>query len=450
MHDLIVVGGGPAGHTAAEHAAKSGLATLLVEKSDLGGVCLNHGCIPSKELLHCVKRFSTATNSAAFGVKAHDVSFDLPTVMARKQKLVETLRSGIAFTLSKSKVEIITGHAKILGASANGFRVDVGKKEFEARRLLLCTGSEAVRLPIPGAQQNFVMTNKEILSIDSIPSSITIIGGGAIGLEFASFFAEAGSRVSVVELLPAIGGRLDKDIAAALKRELEKKGIAFYLNSTVTGIGDRAVAFEAAGTSQNISAEVVLMSAGRKPVVAGFGVETIGVRVENGCIPTDNKGRTNVGGVWAAGDVNGVSMLAHTAFREAKVCVHDMLGIDDSVNYWAIPSVIYTHPEVASVGLTKEEAAAQGFSPVEARLPLSFNGRYLAETDGERGTIRVVADAANKRLLGVHMLGGDCSEIIWGAADFVGRKATLDDIAKIVFPHPTLSEIIGDVMSQVR
>lgn len=450
MHDLIVIGGGPAGHTAAEHAAKSGLTTLLVEKSDLGGVCLNQGCIPSKALLHCVKRFSTASNSAAFGVTAHGVLFDVPTVMARKQKLIETLRSGIAFTLSKSKVEIVGGHATILGRSANGFRVEIAKKEYEARRLLLCTGSEAVRLPIPGAQQNFVMTNKEILSINAIPPSITIIGGGAIGLEFASFFAEAGSHASVVELLPTIGGRLDKDIATALKRELEKKGIAFYLNATVTGIGDHIVAFESAGTSQNIPAEVVLMSTGRKPVVSGFGVETIGVRVENGCIPTDNRGRTNVSGVWAAGDVNGVSMLAHTAFREAKVCVSDMLGVDDSVNYRAIPSVIYTHPEVATVGLTKEEAAAQGFSPVEARLPLSYNGRYLAETDGERGTIRVVADAATKRLLGVHMIGGDCSELIWGAAELVQREATIDEIAQIVYPHPTVSEIFGDAVSQVR
>ena len=227
MHDLIVVGGGPAGHTAAEHAAKSGLNTLLVEKSDLGGVCLNHGCIPSKALLHCVKRFSMATHSAAFGVTAQGVSFDVPTVMARKQKLVETLRSGLAFTLSKCKVEIVSGQATILGASANGFRVEVNKKEFEARRLILCTGSEAVRLPIPGAQQNFVMTNKEILSISSISSNITIIGGGAIGLEFASFFAEAGSHVSVVELLPTIGGRLDKDIAASLKKSWKRKEFRF-------------------------------------------------------------------------------------------------------------------------------------------------------------------------------------------------------------------------------
>jgi dihydrolipoamide dehydrogenase len=192
------------------------------------------------------------------------------------------------------------------------------------------------------------------------------------------------------------------------------------------------------------------MSVGRKPVVAGFGLETLGVHLEKGAIRTDERGRTSVPGVWAAGDVNGVSMLAHTAFREAKVCVHDMLGTADSVNYRAIPSVIYTHPEAASVGLTKDDAAALGLRPVEARLPLTYNGRYLAETDGERGTIRVVADAESRKVLGVHMLGGNCSEIIWGAAAVIERGLTVDDLSDVVFPHPTLSEIIGDAAAQLR
>ena len=449
MHDLIIIGGGPAGYVAAEHAGKSGLSVLLIEKGSLGGVCLNEGCIPSKTLLHCVKLFSAAKSSAAFGVTAERVSFDLGPVMARKQKTVETMRNGIASTLAKHKVEICAGSAAILGKSGGTFRVAAAGKEHEAARLLVCTGSEAVRLGVPGAQQDFVMTNREILSVSSIPSTIAVIGGGAIGLEFASFFAEAGSRVSVVEILPTIGGRLDKDIAGALKRELDKKGIVFYLQSKVTSIGDRSVTFESGGKSQTLPADIVLISVGRRPVIGGFGLETLGVMVEKGAIKTDLQGRTNVPGVWAAGDVNGISMLAHTAFREAKVCVHDMLGIRDAVNYDAIPSVIYTHPEAATVGLTKDEAAARGFAPVEGRLPLTFNGRYFAETDNERGTIRVVADAKSRRLLGVHLLGGNCSELIGGAAALIEQGLTLEDAAKIVFPHPTVSEIIGDAMAQV-
>jgi len=450
MFNLLVIGGGPAGHAAAEHAGKAGLSTLLIEKGLLGGVCLNEGCIPSKTLLHCVKLFSAAKSSAAFGVTVDGASFDLATVMARKQKTVETLRSGIAFTLSKSKVETCAGCARIVGGTEGGFRVEAAGKVWEAQRLLVCTGSEAARLPVPGSQQDFVMTNREILSVYSIPSTIAVVGGGAIGLEFASFFAEAGSRVTVIEILPSIGGRLDKDIAAALKRELEKKGITFCLQSKVSAIGDHTVAFESDGKNREIPADIVLMSVGRKPVVAGFGLETLGVHLEKGAIRTDERGRTSVPGVWAAGDVNGVSMLAHTAFREAKVCVHDMLGTADSVNYRAIPSVIYTHPEAASVGLTKDDAAALGLRPVEARLPLTYNGRYLAETDGERGTIRVVADAESRKVLGVHMLGGNCSEIIWGAAAVIERGLTVDDLSDVVFPHPTLSEIIGDAAAQLR
>jgi dihydrolipoamide dehydrogenase len=449
MYDLIIIGGGPAGYVAAEHAGKSGLSALLIEKGSLGGVCLNEGCVPSKTLLHCVKLFSTAKSSAAFGVASAGVTFDLGTVMARKRKVIETMRNGIASTLAKNKVEIRNGSAAILGKSGDSVRVSAAGKEYEAKRLLVCTGSEAVRLDIPGANQDFVMTNREILSVSSIPSTIAVIGGGAIGLEFASFFAEAGSRVCVVEILPAIGGRLDRDIAAALKRELEKKGIVFHLQSNVTAVGDHSLTFESEGKSQSIPADIVLMSAGRRPVIGGFCLETLGVKTEKGAITTDRCGRTNVAGVWAAGDVNGASMLAHTAFREAKVCVHDMLGQSDAVNYDAIPSVVYTHPEAASVGLTKDEAAARGFEPVEGRLPLTFNGRYFAETDGERGTIRVVADAKSRKLLGVHMLGGNCSELVWGAAALIEQGLTVDNVSKIVFPHPTVSEIIGDAIAQV-
>ncbi len=449
MYDLIIVGGGPAGHVAAEHAGKAGLSTLLIEKSNLGGVCLNEGCIPSKTLLHCVKLFTQAKASEAFGVRTTGASFDLAAVMARKRKTVETLRNGIAYTLSKSKVETVAGSAVVRGSGSGAFKVSAAGRDLEARRLLICTGSEAIRLAVPGAQQEFVMTNREILSLTSIPATITVIGAGAIGLEFASFFAEAGSRASVVEILPHIGGRLDRDIGIALRRELEKKGIAFHLQSKVTSIGDHSVSFETGGKTETLPAEIVLVSVGRNPAITGFGLETLGVSVDKGAIVTDERCRTAVEGVWAAGDVNGVSMLAHTAFREARVCIDDMLGKQARVNYDAIPSVIYTHPEAAAVGLTRDEAAARGFTPVEARLPLTFNGRYLAETEGERGAIRVVADANSGRLLGVHLLGGNCSELIFGAAAMIERGLTVEDVSKIVFPHPTISEILWDAVARL-
>jgi dihydrolipoamide dehydrogenase len=448
MYDLIVIGGGPAGYYAAEKAGKAGLSTLLVEKSHIGGVCLNEGCVPSKAMLHGAGLFVSAGSSEKFGVTAAGVKFDLATVMARKQKIVESLRNGIAFTLKKCNVETCAGPAMIKGKAGGGFRVAVLEKEFEAKRLLVCTGSEAIKLDLPGMEQEFVMTSREILSVASIPPALAVIGAGAIGLEIATFFAETGSRVAVVEMLPQIGGAIDKDISKALQRELEKTGIVFHLQAKVMSAGDHAVTFESGGKTQTLASDIALVSVGRRPVVTGIGLESLGVAVEKGAITTDEKGRTNVSGVWAAGDVNGKSMLAHTAYREAQVCIDDMLGRKARVNYRAIPSVIYTHPEAACVGLTKEEALAQGIQAKEVRLPMGYNSRYSAETDGARGLVKAVIDEKSKTLLGMHMVGDHCSEIIFGAALMIEKGMTVEDISNVVFPHPTVSEMIKDTIAQ--
>ena len=446
MHDLIILGGGPAGYTAAERAGAAGLSTVLIENSFIGGVCLNEGCIPSKTLLYSSKLYTQARASQAYGVNAANASLDLGAIMARKEKIIGNLQKGIAFSLKKNGVTFESGAGVILGRENGAFRVRVGEKIIEGSRLLVCTGSGAIRLPVPGADRPFVLTNREILSIDRIPKRLVIVGGGAIGLEFATFFVEAGSAVTVIELLPAIGGAIDPEIGQALKRELEKKGIAFRLDSRATSIGDHSVTFETAGQSETTGADVVLMSVGRRPAVNGIGLETIGVTVEKGGVRTDERGRTNVDGVWAAGDVNGVSMLAHTAYREAEACVNDMRGIDDAVNYDAIPWVIYTHPEVAGVGLTDTGAAKRGMDVATAKLPLSYNGRFLAENEGTRGLCKVVIDKQSRVLLGAHIIGGHCSEMIFGAAMMVEKKMTSGDIDRMVFPHPTVSEIIRDTV----
>ncbi|MBN1130938.1 MAG: dihydrolipoyl dehydrogenase [Chitinispirillaceae bacterium] len=449
MYDLIILGGGPAGYLAAQRAVAAGLSTALVEKGHLGGVCLNEGCIPSKTLLHCSKLYAQARSSQAFGVTVTGANFDLGAAMARKAKIVETLRNGIAFSLKKQKVAIEAGPGLIVPKQGERFRVQVADRVLEGARLLICTGSEPVRLPLPGADQPFVLTNREILSIDRIPRRLVVIGGGAIGLEFATFFSEAGSSVTVVELLPGIGGAIDVEIAQALRRELEKKGVRFMLESRVTSIGGHEVAIECNGQSETVGADIVLMSVGRRPITAGIGLEQVGVAVANGAITTDGRGRTNVAGVWAAGDVNGISMLAHTAFREAEVCVNDMRGAADQVNYDAIPWVIYTHPEVAAVGLTEAAAEKRGIPVAGAKLPLSYNGRYLAENDGGRGFCKAVVDKKSSVLLGVHLLGSGVSEIIHGAAMMVEKKMTAEEIGRVVFPHPTVSEIIRDTINQI-
>ena len=447
MHDLIVIGGGPAGYFAAEQAGKAGLSTLLVEKSRIGGVCLNEGCVPSKTMLYSAGLYTSALSSRNFGVTADGAALDLVALTAHRQKIVESQRNAIGFTLKKCSVETVAGTAVIRGKRSEGFRVSVLEKEFEAKRLLVCTGSDAIRLGLPGMNQDFVLTSREILTVSSVPKSLVVIGAGAIGLEFATFFAEAGSRVTVVEMLPQIGGPIDKDISQALKRELEKKGIVFHLGSTVASVENHAVKFESNGTSQTAEADLVLLSVGRRPVTAGFGLETLGVKVEKGAIVTDEKGRTNVSGVWAAGDVNGKSMLAHTAYHEAQACVSDMLGKEARVNYRAIPSVIYTHPEAAGVGLTKEEAAGQGILAKEAKLPMGYNSRYTAETDGGRGLVKAVIDETSRKLVGMHMVGDHCSELIFGAAMIIEHGMTVEDVLKVVFPHPTVSEMIKDTVA---
>jgi dihydrolipoamide dehydrogenase len=448
MFDLIVLGGGPAGYHGALRAAKAGLSTLLVEKGPLGGVCLNEGCIPSKTLLHSSKLFSQAKNSQVYGVTAPDVAFDLPKVMARKQKIIDMHLRGIEASLKKCGVVVENGSGNIL-PKTDAFNIRVGEKIFQGKRLLLCTGSEALRLPVQGADQSFVVTNREILSIDFIPRNLAVVGAGAIGLELAVFFAEAGSSVTVIELLPDIGGAIDEELGLLVKRELEKINIRFLVKTRVVSFGDHAVSYESQAGKGIVAADVALMSVGRRPVIQGLGLENIGIGVDNKIIAADENGRTNVSDVWAAGDVNGRSMLAHSAYREADACIDDMIGKKSPVNYDAIAQVMYTHPEVASVGLSTEEAKKRGIEVLVAKLPLSYNGRYCAETEGGRGICKVVVDKTNRRLLGVHVIGGPCSEMIFGAAMMLDRKMTVSDIDAMVFPHPTVSEIIKDTIQQL-
>jgi dihydrolipoamide dehydrogenase len=450
MYDLIVLGGGPAGGNAAERAAGKGLKTLLVEERFLGGVCLNEGCIPSKALLHCAKLYQHAKSSAAFGVTAHDVRFDLGVAMERKNKLVAKIRKASENSKKRGKVDVAFARGEIAGRQAEGFRLTAGEQSYEGRRLLLTTGSEAIRIPIPGADQPFVMTNREILDIDHVPRRLAIIGGGVIGLEFATFFSEIGVEVTVIEMLPAIAGALDDEIRGILQKTLEKKGVTFKLKARVTEIGDKRVMYETEdGARESLEADVVLMSVGRRPRTSGIGLETIGVECDAHAVKVDAQGRTSVQNVFAAGDINGRSMLAHTASREAEVCVDAMLGKRCVMRYDAIPNVIYTHPEVASTGLTKKEALARGYDAIVGNLPLAFSGRYLAETEHGRGVVKAVIDKDYGTILGVHMIGGECSEMIPVACAMVEAELRVRDVEDIVFPHPTVVETMKDAIVSV-
>ncbi|MGE5615034.1 MAG: dihydrolipoyl dehydrogenase [Bacillota bacterium] len=448
IYDLAIIGGGPAGYVAAERAGGAGMNVLLIEKMFLGGVCLNEGCIPTKTLLHSAKIFDNAKNGAKYGVYTGDIKLDHNAVIARKNKVVKTLAAGIRATLKKNNADIVEGFGEIAGRGDGGYLVKAGDSLFTAKRLLVATGSVPVVPPIPGLkqgmEQGFVLTSREILDIDTVPRSLVIVGGGVIGLEMASYFNSAGSKVVVVEMLDHVAGNIDRDISDILKKSYEKKGVEFRLNARVSGIREGSVLCEYKNGIEEIAADKVLLCIGRRPAIEGIGLERIGVETESGRINVDETGRTNVPGVYAAGDVNGRSMLAHTAYREAEACVNNMLGKKDIVRYNVIPSVIYTNPEAACVGETEETARQKGIDCETVSLSMRYSGRYVAENEESGGICKIIVDRRRRNLLGVHMAGNYSSEIIYGASLMMETEMKVDDIRKLVFPHPTVSEILRE------
>ena len=453
LFDLLVVGGGPGGYLCAERAAQAGMKVALFEKRALGGTCLNEGCIPTKTLLNSAKMYRHATESAAFGVTATGVIYDHAKVVARKNDVVKTLVSGVGATMSANKVTVITGDAMITGRSDDGFAVTANGNTYTGRRLAIASGSETVVPPVPGLKEGmaagFVVTNREVLELTELPKELVVIGGGVIGLEMAYYFASVGVKVTVIEMMPKIAGATDPEICKVLTDAFQKKGMTFKLSSKVLEVKAASVVYEENGEKKEISCDKVLLSAGRRPATAGIGLETLGLQMDRAAIVTDRHLCTTVQNVYAVGDCNGKSMLAHTAYREAEVAVNHMLGKPDEMRYDVIPAVIYTDPEVASVGHSKEGAEKLGMTVKEVKLPMSYAGRYLAETNGGKGFIKLVVDTDQNRLVGCHMVGSYASEIIMTATMMVDTELTPDRLKKLVFPHPTVAEIIREAIFHI-
>lgn len=450
VYDLIVIGGGPAGYHGASLAGKNGLKTLLIEKAALGGVCLNSGCIPSKTWLYAAKIYAGAKDGAAYGVRAEKISFDQQRLIARKNKVVKILAAGVKNQLAKNNVQVVVAKGEIVGCDDTGFQVKAGDEYYRGKNLLLATGSVPVIPSIPGlepARRNgMVLTNEEIFNLSRVPSTLVVIGGGVIGLEMAAYFNAVGSKVTVVEVRDRIGGEIDRDIAAVLLDNYRKKGVDFRLNTRVTGVDGQGVKIKTGDGEEIIPAEHVLLSVGRQPLLSGFGLENLGPVLEEGRLRVDCSGRTSVPGLYAAGDVNGRSMLAHTAYREAEVCISQLLGRTEEVNYEAIPAVIYTDPEVASVGETPESAARKGLAVETVTLSMRYSGRYVAEHEGGDGLCKLVFTRPERRLIGAHLITEHASELIYGAGMMIDRKMKVEEIKKVVFPHPTIGEIFKEAV----
>jgi len=453
LFDLLVVGGGPGGYLCAERAAQGGMKVALFEKKSLGGTCLNEGCIPTKTLLNSSKMYRHAAESAAYGVTATGVTYDHAKVVERKNKVVKTLVSGVGATMSANKVTVISAAAQILGRVEDGFSVEADGQVYTGRRLVIATGSETVVPPVPGLKEGlasgFVVTNREVLDEKTLPKKLVCIGGGVIGLEMAYYFASVGVDVTVIEMMDKIAGSTDPEICKVLTDAFTKRGMKFKLSSKVLEVKSTSVVYEENGEVKEISCDKVLLAAGRRPATAGVGIENLGLQMDRAAIVTDRHLCTTVQNVYAIGDCNGKLMLAHTAYREAEVAVNHMLGRPDEMRYDVIPAVIYTDPEVASVGHSKEGAEKLGMNVKEVKLPMSYAGRYLAETDGGKGFIKLVVDTDRNCLVGCHIVGSYASEIIMTATMMVDTQLPPQRLQKMVFPHPTVAEIIREAIFHI-
>ena len=453
IFDVLVVGGGPGGYLCAERAAQNGLKAAVFEKKSLGGTCLNEGCIPTKTLLNSSKMYRHAKESEAFGVTAENVTYDHAKVIDRKNDVVKALVAGVGSTMKANKITVVKENAVIKGKTANGFSVEAGGVQYEGKRLVIATGSETVVPPVPGLKEGlekgFVVTNREVLDDKDLPKNLVVIGGGVIGLEMAYYFASVGTKVTVIEMMPKIAGATDPEICKVLMDSFTKRGMEFKLSCKVLEVKTNSVIYEENGEKKEITCDKVLLSAGRKPSTAGIGLESLQLDMDRAAVKTDRHLCTNVSGVYAIGDCNGKLMLAHTAYREAEVAVNHMVGKHDEMRYDVIPSVIYTDPEVASVGLSKEAAEEKGMKVKEVKLPMSYAGRYLAETNGGKGFIKLVVDTDKNRLVGCHMVGSYASEIIMTATMMVDTELTPTRLQKLVFPHPTVAEIIREAIFHI-
>lgn len=441
-YDLAIIGGGPAGYTAAERAAQGGLNVVLFEKKALGGVCLNEGCIPTKTLLYSAKLYQQAFSGAKYGIAAEHVAFDYAKICARKTKVVRKLAAGIRAKLQQ--VTVVQGEASVKNADEI-VEIDCGGQLYEAERLLICSGSETALPPIKGIELGHFWTSREALQATEVPESIAIVGGGVIGMEFAGLFSAFGSKVTIVEMASEILPGIDAEIAALLRAEYEKRGVAFHLGARVLELQPQMVKFADENGENELAAQQILLCVGRRPNVQNLGLEPLCLeRFRNG-LKVDEQMRTSHPRIYAAGDVTGFSMLAHTAVREAEVAVNHILGIPDAMTYDAVPGVVYTNPEVAGVGVT--EAALQSAGAVYSvkKLPMTYSGRFVAENEGGNGLCKLIFDAEN-RLKGAHLIGNPASELVATAALAIEQKLTVDVLAKLIFPHPSVGEILKETL----
>lgn len=455
MYDIVVIGSGPGGYVAGIRAAQLGMKCAIVEKAELGGVCLNWGCIPTKALLKSVQAMHYATHSAEYGFEAKEVSADLSAIVARSRGVAESMSRGVDFLLKKNKVEIVRGVGRITGKGAvEVISDDGGKTTLEAAHIIIATGSRPNSLPFAPIDGKKIISYRQALVPDSLPSSMAIIGSGAIGSEFAYFYRSLGVEVSLIEYLGAVVPLEDDDVSAQLGRSFRKMGIKVYTSANVKSVeteGElcRIVAQTKKG-EEIIEAQVVLSAVGVIPNTENIGLKELGVETERGRIKVDEYYRTNVEGIYAIGDVIATPALAHVASAEAICCVENIAGLQPvPVNYENFPACTYTSPEIASVGMTERAVKELGVEYRVGKFQFTASGKAVAA--GERdGFVKLIVDAANDQILGAHLVGANVTEMISGIVVARNLGAKAKDIIHSIHPHPTMSEAIMEAAAAVH
>ncbi len=439
MKDLIIIGAGPGGYELAVEAAKHGLSTVLIEEDQLGGTCLNHGCIPTKSFYHAASVLRDFQVAADYGITG-SCALDFSATLSKKNRIVSELRNGIRFMVEKSGAEIIFGHGKLLSKN----RVDVNGTVIEGKTIVLATGSSSARLPLPGFNLPNVITSKEILELDYVPKKLTVIGAGVTGIEFASIFSRFGSQVEVFEALEGILPVTDKEISKRLLSFLKASGIKFHLNAMISRVEDDnglKLWYTEKGQENNASADVILVAVGRKPNLGNLGLDEVGILYDRRGIKVDANFKTNLDNVYAIGDVTGQMMLAHSATYSGYQVLKNLLGETERIDFSVLPSCVFTFPEVASVGLTEDEAAGTDFKINKAYFRANGKAATMGETDG---FVKIISISGTVK--GVHILGPHASDLISEAVALINKKTSAKEFKDFIHPHPTLSEIFSSAL----
>ena len=453
--DVAIIGAGPGGYVAAIRAAQLGADVVCIDKQWLGGVCLNEGCIPTKALLRCAEVYALAKEASRFGVTVSEPQVDWAKVQDRKKQVVEQEVRGVGILLDRAGVRVIMGEATFLRPDTLSVKLEDGTETVAAKTIIIATGSHNLQVPIPGIDSSGVIDHRGALELESLPESLCVIGGGAIGLEYASLFNTFGVEVTVVEMLPNLAPLMDASIGKGLAWTLANKGLEVYTGTRVTSISPTdnglLVAMAAAdGDEEQVEVEKVLSAVGRAPNVDDLGLQVLNIKPTRQGIQVDDRMRTVVPGVYSIGDVAAAGpMLAHVASHQGIVAVEDALGLTSHMDYAAVPSCIFSLPEAASVGLSEKEAREQGYEVQVGMFGLANNGKAVAMGDSD-GFVKVVAEAEYGTLLGLHVVGPHASDLVLEGTMALSLEATLDEIDHTIHPHPTLGESIAEAALAAR